>query len=97
MWWGRVIISHSDGSQPTKAEIKNTQRELEEKERRAWEKAVPLGGNSADVFSFNLAWSVGSIGDNSVSIARLAALKWLFSTYPEDVGTQAAEDYINRP
>lgn len=86
-----VIISHSDGSKPTKAEIENAQREFEEKERRAWEKAVPLGGDSADVFSFNLAWSVGSIEDSDVGEERLAALERLFSTYPEDVGIQAAE------
>lgn len=87
-----VIISYSDDSKPTKAEIENAQRELEEKERRAWEKAVPLGGNSADVFSFNLAWSVGSIGDSSIGAERLAALERLFSTYPENVGKPAAEE-----
>jgi hypothetical protein len=91
-----VIISHSDGSKPTKAGIENAQRELEEKERRAWEKAVPLGGDSADVFSFNLAWSVGSIGDIGVGIERLAALERLFSTYPRDVGKPAEKNYINR-
>jgi hypothetical protein len=63
-----VIISHSDGSQPTKAEIEKAQCELEEKERRAWEKAVPLGGNSMDVFSFHLVWSVGNIADSTISI-----------------------------
>jgi hypothetical protein len=86
-----IIISHSDGSKPTKAEIENAQRELEEKERRAWEKAVPLGGDSMDVFSFNLAWSVGCIADSSVGKERLAALERLFSTYPEGVGKPAAE------
>lgn len=87
-----VIISHSDGSKPTKAEIKNAQHELEEKERRAWEKAVPLGGNSTDVFSLNLVWSVGSIKDSGVGIERLAALELLFSTYPKEVGDPAAEE-----
>jgi len=87
-----VILSHSDGSKPTEVEIKNVQREFEEKERRAWKKAVPLGGNSADVFGFNLAWSVGSIGDSGIGIERLAVLERLFSTYPEDVGKQAAEE-----
>ena len=84
-----VIISHSDGSKPTKTEIKTVQREFEEKERRAWEKAVPLGGDSSDVFSFNLAWSVGSIADSSVGLERLAVLERLFSICPEDVGKPA--------
>lgn len=86
-----VIISHSDGSQPTKAEIEKAQRELVEKERRAWEKAVPLSGNSVDVFSFHLVWSVGNIADSTISIERLAALERLFSIYPEKVGIPAAE------
>ena len=87
-----VIINHSDGSKPTKAEIKNAQRKLEERERLAWEKAVPLGGNSSDVFSFNLAWSVGSIADNCLGIERLGVLERLFSIYPEDVGKPAVEE-----
>lgn len=87
-----VIISHSDGSKPTKAEIKAAQREFEEKERRAWEKAVPLGGDSTDVFSFTLAWSVGSIADSSVGLERLTVLKRLFSTYPDDIGKPAVEE-----
>lgn len=87
-----VIISHSDGSKPTKAEIKTAQREYEEKEHRAWEKAVSLGGDSTDVFSFNLAWSVGSIADSSVGLERLTVLERLFSTYPENVGKPAAEE-----
>jgi len=86
-----VIISHSDGSEPTKADIEKVQRKLEERERLAWKKAVPLGGDSADVFSFNLAWSVGNIADSFVGIERLAVLERLFSIYPEDVGKPAAE------
>ncbi len=86
-----IIVSHSDGSQPTKAERRNAQRELEEKQRRAWERAVPLGGDSRDVVSFSLAWSIGCITGSSVDQERLAVLQRLFSTYPEDVGKSAAE------
>lgn len=38
-----VIISHADGSKPTKKEVEAAQREAEEKARLAWESAVPLG------------------------------------------------------
>ena len=86
-----VFISRPDGSKPAKTDIEKAQRELEERERLAWEKAVPLGGDPADVFSFNLAWSIGSIAGNSVGMERLAVLKRLFSVYPEDVGKLAAE------
>jgi hypothetical protein len=86
-----VIINHSDGSKPTKAEIENAQHEFEKRERIAWEKAVPLGGNINDVFSLNLAWSVGCITDSGVGKERLAVLKRLFSTYPRDIGKAAAE------
>lgn len=87
-----VIISHSDISKPTKSEIQNAQREFENKECLAWEKAVPLGGNPNDVFGFNLAWSIGCIADSSVDNERLAVLERLFSTYPEDIGKPAAEE-----
>ena len=87
-----IIISHTDGDKPTKAEIKDARREFEKKERCDWEKAVPFGGTPSDVFGFNLAWSVGSIRDCGIGMERLSALEQLFSTYPENVGRQAAED-----
>ncbi|HHW00876.1 MAG TPA: DUF1835 domain-containing protein [Clostridiaceae bacterium] len=87
-----IIINHSDGCMPTKADIENAQREIEERKRLAWEKAVPLGGNSADVFSFNLAWSVGSIADSCLGMERLAVLERLFGIYPEDIGKPAAKE-----
>lgn len=93
---GAVIIYHSDGSKPTKAEIQNAQCEFEEKERLAWEKAVPLGGDPNDVFSISLGWSIGCIVDSSVGKERLAVLEKLFSTYPEDIGKQAAEELYQR-
>lgn len=50
-----------------------------------------MGGNSTDVFSFNLAWSVGCITDRSVGKERLSVLERLFNIYPEDVEKSAAE------
>lgn len=90
-----VIISHSDGSKPTKAEIRAAQRKAEEKRRLAWENAVPLDGNHADIFCFNLALSVGGIAeDQHTFINRRRVLERLFSIYPEDERDQAVREIL---
>ena len=73
-----VIISHSDGSKPTKEEIENAQREAEEKACLSWEEGVPLGGNSADVYGLNLALSVGDISENEFYNKRQSVLENLY-------------------
>lgn len=78
-----IVFSDSAGGSlkmaQQKAARENAQRELEERE-------------PADIISFNLAWSVGSITDNCVGRERLAVLTRLFSAYPEAVGKPAAEE-----
>ncbi len=86
------IISHSNGSKVTKPDIENAQRVLEKKESRACETAVPLGGDSMDVFNLNLAWSIGSISESIVGKERFTVLKRLYSICPEDVGNSVAEE-----
>ncbi|MBC8530425.1 DUF3658 domain-containing protein [Gehongia tenuis] len=90
-----VILSHADGSAPTRAELKAAQREAEASARAAWEKAVPLGGNAADVFAFHLALSVGDIGDGGMGAGREAALGALFACYPAE-GEAAARELLER-
>lgn len=89
-----VIISHSDDSEPTEAEIEAAQQEAEEKERLAWENAVPIGGAPADIFSMGLAWSMGSIAEDSAGASRQRVLERLFSIYPDDAGSQAARKML---
>ena len=54
-----VFVSHSDGSKPTKGEVEAARREAKEKARLAWESATPLGGETTDIYGFNLVLSVG--------------------------------------
>lgn len=57
------VIVHADGRQATQEELDASIREAEEKERIAWESAVPMGGNTSDVFCFPLGLSVGDISN----------------------------------
>jgi len=91
-----VIVSHADGSQPTEKEIEDAQRDAVEKERLAWERATPLGGNPADIYGFNLALSVGNISENKLGSQRQEVLEQLYSIYPNDEGGQVAQELLQR-
>jgi len=91
-----VCLTHSDGRIPTKKEIKAARRKAEENERLAWENATPMGGNSADVYGFDLALSIGDISENHPSIKRERTLERLYSFYPNGEGHQAVQrTFIN--
>lgn len=77
-----VIVTHADGSKPTPAEIQAAQQEAEVQARSAWENAVPMGGNPADVYTFGLAWNIGSIGQAEPWSERQQVLTQLYSVYP---------------
>ena len=89
-----VIISRSDASKPTKEEIEAAEREAEDQARLAWQNAVPLGGNPADVFGLNLALSVGDISEEQPGVRRQQALEMLFSVYPSKERKSAARDIV---
>lgn len=91
-----VLFSPADGRKPTKKEVEDAQRDAEEKERLAWESATPLGGNPTDVYGFNLALSVGNISENTLGSQRQQVLEHLYSIYPNDQGSQAAQDLLQR-
>lgn len=91
-----VILNHADGSKPSKEEVEAAQREAKEKARLAWEGATPLGGNTGDIYGFNLMLSVGDISENQPGIKRRQTLEHLYSVYPNDVGRQAAERIVKR-
>lgn len=90
-----VIISKSDGSKPTKAEIKAAQREAAEKERLACENAVPMEGSSADIFGFSLSLSIGDIAEENGIANRQRVLERLYSIYPNNEGREAAQKMID--
>jgi len=91
-----VIVSHADGSKPTKEEVEAARRKAKEKARLAWESATPLGGNTADIYGFNLVLSIGDISENQPGIKRKQTLEHLYSVFPNDEGHQAAQEMFKR-
>ncbi|SPF53718.1 conserved hypothetical protein [Candidatus Desulfosporosinus infrequens] len=91
-----VIVSHADGSKPTKEEVEAARRKAKEKARLAWESATPLGGNTADIYGFNLVLSIGDISENQPGIKRKQTLEHLYSVFPNDEGHQAAQKMFKR-
>ena len=91
-----VFVSHADGSRPTKKEIKDAQREAMKRERLAWESATPMGGNTADIYGFNLALSVGDISENQLGSQRQEVLEQLYSIHSIEEGRQAAQELLQR-
>lgn len=80
-----VIVTHSDGSEPTQEEIDEATREAEAQQRKAWEQAVPMGGQAGDVFGFSLGLSFGDIRDPSHPENRIEAFKTLFSFWDQEI------------
>lgn len=93
---GCIGVFRSNGREPTKREIKAAQREAKEKARLTWDKAIPLGGNTADIYGFNLALSVGDISENQPGTKRKQTLEHLYSVYPKDEGSQVAQEMLKR-
>lgn len=91
-----VCILHEDGRKPTREELKAAQREAEEKARLDWERATPMGGNSSDIYGFNLMLSVGDITENKPGSQRQAVMEQLFSIYPDNEGKQAAQELLQK-
>lgn len=89
-----VIAASRNGETLTPEEIENAKREVQQKERIAFENAVPLGGSPKDVYGINLALSFGDISGDCLSEARLAALKRLCSIYPPDECEQTAGEWL---
>lgn len=86
-----VFVSHRDGSKPTKEEIASAQREVREKLHLAWDSAIPMGGNTADIYGFSLMLSVGDISEAQPGVKRKQTLEHLYSAYPDNEGHQAAQ------
>lgn len=91
-----VIVSHADGSKPTKEEVEAAQREAEEKSRLAWETAIPLGGNPSDIYGFGLALNVGDISETEPGDKRAQTLEHLFSIYPKEVSDKLSQQLLKK-
>ncbi len=77
-----VILSHRDGRKPTKAELREAQKEIKARDRCAWAQAVPLGGSREDILTFPLSLSAGEIDEAGIGAKREAALSRLMGIYP---------------
>ena len=87
-----VILGHSDGSTPTQEELEQAKQEFERKEQEAWEKAVPLGGRSSDVFCLAFSLSVGDISETIPGTQRKEVIENLYvRCYPEFDDFEAQE------
>ena len=86
-----VIARNEDGSAPSQEELDKLRREAEERERRAWERARPLGGQRADVFCFGLALSVGNVAPEAFWEHRRAALSDLWGRWDEECRRETLE------
>ena len=91
-----VLISHEDGRKPTKKEINAIRREYEEKERSAWESAVPLGGRSSDIYGFWLMLSMGDISENQPDVERMKVLERVYSIFPDSDGQRTAREMLKK-
>lgn len=91
-----IIVSHTDGSKPSKEEIETARKEAEEKARMARDNATPLDGKTSDIYGFNLLLSIGDISENRLGIKRKQVLEHLFSVYPNDQEHQVAKEIVNR-
>ena len=74
-----VILLREDGSPASSEETEAKRREVEERQRREWEEARPMGGSSKDVFGFPLGLSFGDISREKFWKKRAAALSRLAS------------------
>lgn len=83
-----VFICKSDGSHPTQEELRQAQREAEEKARRDWENAIPLGSKRSDIYCFDIALSVGEITEPEIGSQRKAVLETLHTICPMENITQ---------
>lgn len=91
-----IIVSHTDGSKPSKDEIETARKEAEEKARMAWENATPLDGKASDIYGFNLLLSIGDISENRPGVKRKQVLEHLFSVYSDDQEHQVAKEIFNK-
>lgn len=79
-----VFLKKEDGKEPTEAEREEAIKAVKEKERKAWEQAIPLGGNASDVFCFAQGLSMGDISEDSFWEKRKDWLSTSYSIYPHD-------------
>lgn len=84
------IICDEEGKL-SQEEADRIREEAEQRERTAWENAVPLEGNRKNILLFPLALSVGRISEAGIGQEREAALTSLYVAFPGMASEVVAE------
>lgn len=76
-----VIVAAREGEERTAPapEVQAARQAAEQRARREWEEARPLGGEPANVFSLEGGWSMGDIAESQFPQGRRRLLERLFA------------------
>ena len=68
-----LVLSGRTNISPEELETLKADAELQA--HRKWETSIPLGGNPADVYCIDVAWSMGDISDDEIGNNRKSVLE----------------------
>lgn len=71
-----LVLSGRTNISPEELETLKADAELQA--HRKWETSIPLGGNPADVYCIDVAWSMGDISDDEIGNNRKSVLEQAF-------------------
>lgn len=86
-----IIVSHEDGSRPSREEIQEAERRYLEQARKDWEEAVPLGGRTRDVYCLPLGLSLGDLRQDPFGEERAGFLQAMIGIEDEAFSGYAHE------
>lgn len=89
-----VFLRGQDGVEPTKAQMQEAQKRAEERARRDWENAVPLGGKREDLYCISLGMSMGEISEGGIGAQRRTVLEQAFSVWPKKHTAQQIDERL---
>ena len=75
-----LVLSGRTNISPEELETLKADAELQA--HRKWETSIPLGGNPADVYCIDVAWSMGDISDDEIGNNRKSVLEQAFFVWP---------------
>ena len=91
-----LFVQDNGGRKPSRRELRAAQKQADEKERLAWERAVPLGGSPGDVYGIKLALSMGEITEDIPGQQRQTVLEQLCRTWPGDTWRKDAQNLLQQ-
>ena len=81
---GGAAVVHPKGKFPNAEEIRAARQKFEADRRRAWDRALPLGGSPGDVFGIGLVLNIGNIAAEGFPSHRRQELERLHSAVFSD-------------